>query len=80
MVDHIDHIAKVAGIGAVGLGSDYDGITVLPEQLEDVSCYPFITQEMLNRGYTEGQVRKVLGGNLIRVFREAERVARTWKE
>ena len=51
VVDHIEHIIKVAGIDHVGLGSDYDGIGTVPRQLEDVSCYPYITQELLNRGY-----------------------------
>lgn len=78
VVDHIDHIAKVAGIDHVGLGSDYDGISTVPAQLEDVSCYPFITQELLDRGYSEGDVHKVLGGNVIRAFRRAGRVARRW--
>ena len=76
VVDHIDHIARVAGIDHVGLGSDYDGVTLLPAQLEDVSCYPFLTQELLDRGYTDEEVRKVLGGNVMRAFREAERVSR----
>ena len=75
VVDHIDHIVKVAGIDSVGLGSDYDGITVLPEQLEDVSCFPYITQELLNRGYDRTAIHKILGGNLLRAFRQAERVA-----
>jgi membrane dipeptidase len=75
VVDHIDHIARVAGIDHVGLGSDFDGINLTPKQLEDVSCYPYITQELLNRGYPKEAVLKVLGGNLLRAFREAERVA-----
>jgi membrane dipeptidase len=75
VVDHIEHILKVAGIDHVGLGSDYDGITKTPHQLEDVSCYPYITQELLNRGYTREQIHKILGGNLLRVFRAAEKVA-----
>ncbi len=75
VVDHIEHIIKIAGIDHVGLGSDYDGIGMVPEQLEDVASYPYITQELLNRGYNRKQIHKVLGGNLIRVFREAERVA-----
>lgn len=75
VVDHIEHIIKVAGIDHVGLGSDYDGISQLPEQLEDVSTYPLITQELLNRGYNEEQILKVLGGNTLRVLREAEKVA-----
>jgi membrane dipeptidase len=75
VVDHIEHIIKVAGIDHVGLGSDYDGINTVPKQLEDVSCYPNITQELLNRGYSKEDILKVLGGNLLRVFREVEKVA-----
>jgi membrane dipeptidase len=79
VVDHIEHIIKTAGIDHVGLGSDFDGISVAPKQLEDVSCYPYITQELLNRGYNREQIHKVLGGNLIRVMRRAEAVAQGWK-
>ena len=75
VVDHIEHIVKVAGIDHVGLGSDFDGIDSAPEQLEDVSCYPHITQELLNRGYKKEQIHKVLGGNLMRVFASAEQAA-----
>ncbi|MEQ8847703.1 dipeptidase [Botrimarina sp.] len=75
VLDHIDHIARVAGIEHVGLGSDYDGVSMLPEQLEDVSTYPYITQGLLDRGYSEEEVRGVLGENLMRVFRAVERVA-----
>ena len=76
VADHIDHIAKVAGIEHVGLGSDYDGVSVLPEGLEDVSCYPNLTAELLRRGYSPGDVKKVLGGNVLRVMRQAEAIAR----
>jgi len=76
VVDHIEHIIKVAGIDHVGLGSDYDGINVVPKQLEDVSCYPYITQELLNRGYDREQIIKILGGNLLRVMKAAEKVAK----
>jgi membrane dipeptidase len=75
VLDHIDHIAKVAGPEHVGLGSDYDGVSVLPTQLDDVSSYPYITQGLLDRGYTEEQIQGILGGNLMRVFRAAEKVA-----
>ena len=75
VVDHIEHIIKMAGIDHVGLGSDFDGIDSTPEGLEDVSKYPLITQELLNRGYKPDQVRKVLGENFMRVFREVERAA-----
>src|SRR5207253_2067059 len=76
VVDHIEHIIKVAGIDHVGLGSDYDGINAVPKQLEDVSCYPYITQELLNRGYHKEEIHKILGGNLLRVFRQVERAAK----
>src|SRR5262245_61634289 len=75
LLDHIDHIAKVAGVDKVGIGSDFDGVSKLPTQLEDVSCYPYITQGLLDRGYTEEQIRGILGGNLMRVFRGAEAYA-----
>lgn len=74
VVDHIEHIIKIAGVDHVGLGSDYDGISSTPMQLEDVSCYPFITQEMLNRGYNRQQIHRVLGGNVLRVMREVEKM------
>ena len=80
LVNHIDHIVKIAGIDHVGLGSDYDGVRTLPKDLPDVSCYPVITQELLNRGYTAPQIRKILGENLLRVMRAGEKVAREWKE
>jgi membrane dipeptidase len=72
IVDHIDQIVKVAGIDCVGLGSDFDGVPRLPKQMSDVSCYPYITQVLVDRGYTKEQIHKVLGGNLMRVFTEAE--------
>ena len=75
VVDHIDHIVKIAGIEHVGIGSDYDGVSMLPEQLDDVSTYPVITQEMLNRGYTAAQIHQVMSGNLLRVMRQAEAIA-----
>lgn len=80
LVDHIEHIVKTAGIDHVGIGSDYDGVTKLPAQLEDVSCYPYITQELLNRGFQPDEIRKILGGNLLRVLRQAERVAQDKKK
>jgi membrane dipeptidase len=76
IVDHIDHIVKVAGIDHVGIGGDYDGVNTLPEQLDDVSGYPYLTQALLDRGYSEDDIRKILGGNILRALREAERIAR----
>ncbi len=75
VLDHIDHAVKVAGVDHVGLGSDFDGVSVLPRQLEDVSCYPTITQGLLDRGYTDADIKKILGANVLRVFREVEQVA-----
>ncbi|QDT13837.1 dipeptidase [Planctomycetes bacterium K23_9] len=71
VLDHIDHVVKVAGIQSVGLGSDFDGIPAVPKQLEDVASYPVITQGMLDRGYSESDIKKVLGENVMRVFRAA---------
>ena len=79
VLDHIDHIAKVAGVDHVGIGSDYDGIETVPRQLEDVSTYPRITQGLLDRGYSEADIHKILGGNLLRVMRAAEETARAMK-
>jgi membrane dipeptidase len=79
VVDHIEHIIKVAGVDHVGLGSDFDGITQVPRQLEDVSCYPNITQVLLDRGYSRDDILKALGGNVLRVLRQAEQVAKEWK-
>lgn len=75
LVDHIDHIVSVAGINHVGIGSDYDGVSILPTQLEDVSTYPLITQALLDRGYSEAEIKRVLGENVLRVMREVEKVA-----
>ena len=75
LVDHIEHIAKVAGIDHVGLGSDFDGVPNLPEGIRDVSDLPNITYELLRRGHSDEEVLKILGGNFMRVFAEAERVA-----
>lgn len=75
VVDHIDHLVKHCGIDHVGIGSDFDGIDVVPKQLEDVSTYPLITQEMLNRDYAPEDILKVMGRNILRVFRAAERVS-----
>src|SRR5205823_13342196 len=75
VADHIDHIRKVAGIDHVGIGSDFDGFRGPPEGLEDVSCYPALLVELMRRGYTKGDVKKVAGLNLLRVLREAEKVA-----
>lgn len=77
LIDHIDHIVKIAGIDHVGIGSDFDGVPSLPVGMEDISKLPNITYELLRRGYSEKDIRKILGENFLRVFAEAERVART---
>jgi membrane dipeptidase len=76
VADHIDHIVKVAGVDHVGIGSDFDGITSWPVGLSDVSDYPRLTEELLNRGYTKDDIHKILGGNALRALRGAEAVAR----
>jgi membrane dipeptidase len=75
IIDHIDHIVKVAGVDHAGIGSDFDGIPKVPRQMTDVSCYPIITQLLLERGYTRDQIHRILGGNLMRVFADAEKVS-----
>ncbi len=76
LIDHIDHIVKVAGIDHVGLGADFDGANDFPEGARDVSMLPNITYELLKRGYSEQDVRKILGENFLRVFARTEQVAR----
>jgi membrane dipeptidase len=73
--DHIDYIRKVAGIDHVGIGSDFDGFSGPPEGLEDVSKYPALLAELLRRGYSKEDVKKVAGQNVLRAMRGAERVA-----
>jgi len=77
LIDHIDHIAKVAGIDHVGLGSDFDGVSgATPQGIDSAADLPKITQALLDRGYSAQDIHKVLGGNLLRVFRDVERVSR----
>jgi membrane dipeptidase len=68
VVDHIEHIIGVAGIDHVGLGSDFDGISYGPDQMPDVTGFPYITQVMYDRGYSENEIKKILGENFMRVF------------
>ena len=77
LIDNIDHIAKVAGVDHVGLGSDFDGVSgATPQGIDSAADLPKITQELLDRGYGADDIRKILGGNVLRVFAEAERVSR----
>ncbi len=75
LIDHFDHIAKVAGVDHVGIGSDFDGVPSLPIGMEDISKLPNITYELLKRGYSEQDIRKILGENFLRAFAEVERVS-----
>src|ERR1043165_804893 len=77
LIDHIDYIVKVAGIDHVGIGADFDGANDMPEGARDVSMLPNITYELLKRGYSEQDIKKILGENFLRVFAEAERVSRS---
>src|SRR5437763_10698942 len=76
IADHIDHMVKVAGIDSVGIGSDFDGIPDTPKGMEDVSKLPAIREELKRRGYSESDIRKIMGENLMRVFAEVERVSK----
>jgi membrane dipeptidase len=75
VVDHIDHIRKIAGIDFIGLGGDFDGVDCAPVGLDDVSKYPNLTRALLERGYSAEDIRKVYGGNLLRVMRAVEATA-----
>jgi len=75
VADHIDHIVKVAGIDHVGYGADFGSLTVHPKGLEDVSRYPYLTAELLRRGYSDEQAKKIIGGNFLRVMRQVERIS-----
>jgi len=80
LIDHIDHIAKVAGVDHVGLGSDFDGVSgATPEGIDSAADLPKITQALLDRGYSAQDIHRILGGNLLRVFRDVERVSREMK-
>jgi len=76
VADHIDHIRKVAGIDHIGIGSDFDGITQVVQDLDDVSKYPSLTAELLRRGYSDADIKKILGQNVLRVMREVEKVSK----
>jgi membrane dipeptidase len=77
LIDHIDHIAKVAGVDHVGLGSDFDGVSgATPQGMDSAADLPKITQALLDRGYSADDIKKILGGNLLRVFRQVETVSR----
>jgi membrane dipeptidase len=80
LIDHIDHVAKVAGIDHVGLGSDFDGVSgATPQGIDSAADLPKITQALLDRGYSADEIKKILGGNLLRAFAQVERVSRQMK-
>jgi membrane dipeptidase len=76
IADHIDHAVKIGGIDHVGLGSDFDGIDASPKGMEDVSKLPDLVRELARRGYTEQDLEKILGGNVLRVMRRVEEVSK----
>jgi membrane dipeptidase len=76
VADHIEHIRRVAGVDHVGYGSDFDGMDCAPRGLEDVGKFPALTAELLRRGWSDADVEKVIGLNVLRVMRRAEQVAR----
>jgi membrane dipeptidase len=72
VVDHIDHVTRLAGVDHVGVGSDFDGIQATPRDLSSVADYPNLTRELLRRGYAEADVEKILGGNILRVMEQTQ--------
>jgi membrane dipeptidase len=81
LIDHIDYIAKVAGVDHVGLGSDFDGVAgATPQGMDSAADLPKITQALVDRGYRAGDIHKILGGNTLRVFKDVERVSREMQE
>jgi membrane dipeptidase len=80
LIDHIDHIVKLVGIDYVGIGSDFDGLGVFPKGLEDVSKMPIITYHLLKRGYSEKEISKIVGENYLRVWEDAEKYSKQFKQ
>jgi membrane dipeptidase len=68
LIDHLDYIVKLIGVNHVGIGSDYDGVNSLPQQLDDITAMPLITKELMARGYSKQDIRKILGENFLRIF------------
>lgn len=76
VLDHIDHVKNLVGVDHIGIGSDYDGVgDSLPRDLKDVSYFPSLVQGLLNRGYTEAEIKKILSGNFLRVWKAVEQYA-----
>jgi membrane dipeptidase len=77
VVKHINHVVEIAGVDAVGLGSDFDGIGCAPQELDSVDKWPNLTRALLEQGYTAVDVRKIYGGNTLRLMSEVERVSKS---
>ncbi|MSO24220.1 MAG: hypothetical protein EXQ58_13465 [Acidobacteria bacterium] len=75
VIAHINHVVKIAGVEAVGIGSDYDGVSSVPIGLEDVSKFPNLTRALLEEGHSASDIRKIYGGNTLRVMRAVEKIA-----
>src|SRR5262249_41357428 len=75
IIEHIDHVVKLAGADHVGLGSDFDGAT-MPEGMDDCTHLPQITEALMRKGYSDADIKKILGGNILRVMEQAEKVSR----
>jgi len=75
VADHVEHVVKMSGVDHVGIGGDFDGSVIWPIGLEDVSCYPNLFAELIRRGWTDADLGKLAGGNVLRVMRAAESVA-----
>jgi membrane dipeptidase len=76
VAEHIDHVVKLVGINHVGFGSDYNGVGTLPKNLDDVSYLPYLICELLKKGYSDEDIEKVCSGNIMRVWREVEEIAK----
>jgi membrane dipeptidase len=79
VVAHIDHVKQIAGVDAIGIGTDFDGITCAPQGLEDVSKFPNLTRALLEKGYTSSEIKKIYGGNTLRVMRAVEKASAEMK-
>ena len=76
VVEHLEHVIKIAGVDHVGIGSDFDGVNCVPVGLDDVSKFPALTRALLERGHSAGDIQKIYGGNLLRVMRAVEKAAK----
>jgi membrane dipeptidase len=72
MIQHIEYIIKLVGVDYVGLGSDFDGINLTTQQLDDVTTYPLITKALVEKGHSKKDIKKILGGNFLRVLKANE--------